>query len=108
MSRAIIVGCIGLMLLNCGAVLVNAPRGQTVTLLADEPTIVKVTMRNWYVLWGLIPLTNNSTGEMIGRANLTGVRVRKYFGPLDFVLNIILSPLTLHTNTVVIEGNVGR
>jgi hypothetical protein len=107
MTRLTLVALTGLLLVNCATVIVNAPRGKTVTLLSDEPTSVKITIRNWYLLWGLIPLTNNSTASMIGQVNLSGVRVRTYYRPLDFIENILLSVFTLHTNIVVIEGRPG-
>jgi hypothetical protein len=89
-------------------VLVNAPRGTSITLLSDQPAPVKITHHCWYVLWGLIPVTKNSTAQMIGQMNLAGMRVREYFSPVDFILDIVLAPVSLHTNTVIIEGQAGK
>jgi hypothetical protein len=108
MTRLVLVAFACLLLVNCATVFVNAPPGRNITLLSNEPTSVKITMRNWYVLWGLIPLTNNNTASMIGQVNLSGVRVRTFYRPLDFIENIFLSVISLHTNTVVIEGQPGK
>lgn len=106
MKRLALILFSGLLLVSCSVVYVKAPAGKNVTLLANEPTTIKIPMRNWYLLWGLIPLTNNNnTATMIGQANIGQVRVKTYYTPLDFILNIPLSAISLHCNTVLLEGN---
>jgi len=107
MARLVLIAFACLLLINCATVLVNAPRGKTVTLLSNEPATLKVTLRNWYVFWGLIPLTNNSTASMVGRCNLDGVRVRVYYTPLQRLANLIMVLGLVETNTVQIEGIPG-
>jgi|WetSurMetagenome_2_1015567.scaffolds.fasta_scaffold24648_4 hypothetical protein len=108
MPRLMLIALACLLLTNCAAVIVNAPPGKTVTLLSDEPTQVHIAMKNWYLLWGLIPLTPNSTATMIGQANIASVRVKSYYRPIDCLENILLGVLTLHTNTVLLEGQSGN
>jgi hypothetical protein len=107
MIRVVLVALACLLFVNCATVLVNAPRGKTVTLLSNEPTTVNVTLRNWYVLWGLIPLTNNNIASMVGRTNLDKVRVKVYYTPLQRLANLIMLLGFVETNTVVIEGIPG-
>jgi len=107
MKRAALVfAC--LLFINCATVLINAPGGKTVTLLSNQPTTVKITLRNWYLLWGMIPLTNNSTADMIGRTNLDNVRVKVYYTPLQRLANLVMILGLVETNTVVIEGMPGN
>ena len=108
MTKAVLVAFACLLLINCAAVLVNAPRDEAVTLLSNQPTMVKVTLRNWYLLWGLIPLTNNNTATMIARTNLDNVRVKVYYTPLQRLANLIMVLGLVETNTVVIEGIPGK
>jgi len=105
MRKAVLLASACLLFVSCSVVYVKAPAGKTVTLLANEPTSIKIPMRNWYLLWGLIPLTDNGTSTMIGQVNMGQVRVKTYYTALDFILNIPLAALTLHTNTVLLEGN---
>jgi hypothetical protein len=105
MRRLVLLAFACLLVVSCSVVYVKAPAGKNVTLLANEPTSIKIPMRNWYLLWGLIPLTDNNTATMIGQANIGQVRVKTYYTPLDFILNIPLSAITLHCNTVLLEGN---
>jgi hypothetical protein len=108
MTKLVLVALACLLLVNCATVLVNAPRGKTVTLLSNEPATLKVTLRNWYLLWGLIPLTNNNTATMIGRCNLENVRVKVYYTPLQRLANLIMVLGLVETNTVLIEGIPGN
>jgi len=104
MTKLVLVAFACLLLANCSTVLVNAPHGKTVTLLSSEPTPVKVTVKNWYALWGLIPLNKNNTSDMIGKLDLSAVRVKTYYSPADFIINIPLMLISLQTNTILIEG----
>jgi hypothetical protein len=108
MARLMLIAFACLLLVNCATVLVNAPRGKTVTLLSNEPAPVKITLRNWYLLWGLIPLTHNNTASMIARTNLDVVRVKAYYTPLQRLANLIMILGLVETNTVVIEGIPGK
>jgi len=104
LAAAMFIGTIG-----CGTVLVNAPPNSNVRLLAElEPAQSKVTMKNWYVLWGLVPITPNATNDMIAKHGLKQVRVKTYFGVMDVLINAVLGALSLYTNTVEIEGNLGK
>ncbi len=97
-----------LLFVNCAAVVISAPRGTNVNLLANEPTTVRITMRNWYLLWGLVPLTDNNTAAMVGRCNLNNVRVRVCYTPLQRLANIVMGLGLVETNTVIIDGVPGE
>ncbi len=94
---------------GCGTVLITAPPESNIRLLAElEPATSKVTVKNWYVVWGLVPLTNNNTSDIIAKHALKNVRVKTYFGFMDVVVNYVLGGLSIYTNTVDIEGNLSK
>jgi len=97
------------LLLNCGTVLVNAPADKQVKLLSEtDATTVKTTMRCWYLLYGLVPISGNSTDKIIAEKGLTNVKVKTYYGVMDYIFGILLGGLTLSTRTVEIEGTTGK
>lgn len=106
MKKVIGVVLVGAILLGCATVKINAPAGESVTLISEtETTTFKTTKRVWYVLWGLVPITNNSTDEMIKQYNLKKVRVTTQFDIVDYLIAFFLGGLTIQTKTVIIEGS---
>lgn len=90
---------------GCATVYMSAPPGSDVKLMAENqaPSTV-IVKRNWYLLWGLIPISDNGTADKIAQYNLDEVRVEAKYDVLDFVIDIFLGWTTLHTRTVRIEG----
>ena len=108
MRRLILLAFAGLMLVSCSAVYVKAPQGKNVTLLANEPTTIKMEFRQVSWFWGLIPLANQpfNTTNWIKQTNLGQLRVKTYYKWYEFLWNIPgFFVLGLHTNTVLLEGN---
>lgn len=94
---------------NCGTVLVNAPAKEDVRLMSEtEASSFKTKMKCWYVLWGLVPISNNSTADIIAKHQLKNTRVKTYYSFVDFLINMVLGSFTIYTNTVEIEGNVSK
>jgi len=90
---------------GCATIQVKAPPGQDVRLLSeDDPIQTKIQTRAWYVLWGLVPISDISTDVKIAEQKLTGVRVTEYYGFIDVLLDMVLGIVTVHTRTVEIEG----
>jgi len=108
MRRLILLAFAGLMLVSCSAVYVKAPQGKNVTLLANEPAIVKMEFRQVSWFWGLIPLANQpfNTATWCKSVNLGQLRVKTYYKWYEFLWNIPgFFLLGLHSNTVLVEGN---
>ncbi len=94
---------------NCGTILVNAPPKEDIRLLSEtEPTSFKTSMRTWYVLWGLVPITNNSTADIIAKHQLKNVKVKTYYSFVDYVIAAFLGGFTIYTKTTEIEGNISK
>ncbi|MBN1996485.1 hypothetical protein JW935_02960 [candidate division KSB1 bacterium] len=54
--------------------------------------------RQWYILFGLIPLNNVDTNAMAGGA--ADYEIKTENGPLDIILNIFTSYVTVTSRTV--------
>lgn len=101
----VLVGLCLSVLPGCATVYVNAPPGRDVRLMAEnEPMQSKQTVRAWYLLWGLVPISDNSTAKRISDHSLTGIRVKEQYGFVDVLISVFLSWTSLHSRTVVIEG----
>jgi predicted small secreted protein len=55
--------------------------------------------RCWYALWGLVPISDNSTDPTIP-ATVKKVRVETKFTVTDFLINIFTGIVTIETYTV--------
>ena len=109
MRRAVLFGLIAALCISafpgCATLYVSAPPGADVTLLSENaPMQTKIAKHHWYLLWGLVPISDNSVEPVIAEYNLTGVRVKTYYGVVDFIIDVFLGWTTLHTRTVEIEG----
>jgi len=100
-----VLAAMALSALSCATVMVAAPPNSNVKLLGEiEPAQSKVLLTNWYLLWGLVPISNTSTSDQIAKYQLKDVRVKTYIGPVNWLVNVITNGL-IYMNTVEIEGN---
>lgn len=56
--------------------------------------------RQWYVLWGLVPINDVDTSEMVEGA--TNYTIETEISPLDFVINIFTGIVTVYSRTVTV------
>ncbi|MEO0136726.1 MAG: hypothetical protein ABIL40_02235 [candidate division WOR-3 bacterium] len=100
---------VALFITNCGTVIISAPPRDEIRLLPEsESTTFKTKMKCWYVLWGLVPISNNSTAEIIAKHQLKNVRAKTYYSFVDYLINMVLGSFSIYTNTTEIEGNVSK
>ncbi|MBI2618941.1 MAG: hypothetical protein HYW57_02565 [Ignavibacteriales bacterium] len=59
------------------------------------------TARQWYVLWGLVPLNDVSSKSMAGGA--TSYTVKTEITPLDFLINIFTGFVTVYSMSVEVK-----
>lgn len=107
MKYSISILIIGFILLNCAPVMINAPAQETKLLSEGDFAHSKTTLRCWYLLGGLIPITNNATAEIIAAKGYKGVRVKVQHNILDILVDVIFGGI-LYTQTVEIEGTTGK
>jgi len=57
--------------------------------------------RQWYVLWGLVPINEVDSKQMAGGAE--NYTVKSSITPLDFVINIFTGLVTVYSQTVEVK-----
>ena len=60
-----------------------------------------VSSRQWYILWGLVPLNDVDTNAMAGDA--TDYNIVTEITVLDFILNIFTGSITVNSRSVTVE-----
>lgn len=56
--------------------------------------------RQWYVLYGLIPLNEVDTNQMAG--NAVDYEIKTEQSPLDIIISMFTSAVTVHSRTVTV------
>lgn len=91
---------------GCWTVKVEVPAGSNVKLTGNfegaGPTVEK--FRIWYVLWGLVPISENSTAPKLQGKTLSEVSVQDQADVLDLVISFFLGIVSINTRTVEIRG----
>ena len=60
-----------------------------------------VEARQWYVLWGVVPINDVDTNAMAGEA--TDYEITTQFTPVDFVISAVLEIVTINCRTVTVQ-----
>ena len=89
--------------IGCYSVKVKAPSGQEVQLVSYTENAKEVkTKKVWYILWGLVPLSDNTTeSELVG---VKKASVTTSFTFVDILISIFTGIITISPRTV--EVNV--
>jgi hypothetical protein len=105
-------------LAGCATVIVEAPMGADNTVsLTSKPSggtsqHFMVQKKVWYVIWGLVPITNNTTTDMLSqvsqgnRNDVRNMKVTVQYTLIDWLIGACLGTFTIMTNTVTVEGDV--
>jgi len=89
---SILVLCTLLPLAGCFTMTHQVGTGGTHTSDQDE--------RQWWILWGLVPLNDVDSRAMAGGA--TDYTVKTEWSPIDVILNIFTSFVTVYSQTVTV------
>ena len=60
-----------------------------------------VEVRQWYVLWGLVPINNVDTNMMAGQT--TDYEIMTAITPLDFIIGAFTGIVTVRSRTVTVR-----
>lgn len=60
-----------------------------------------VEVRQWYVLWGLVPINNVDTNMMAGQT--TDYEIMTAITPLDFIISAFTGTVTVRSRTVTVR-----
>ncbi|NPB03200.1 MAG: hypothetical protein GXO39_02145 [Thermotogae bacterium] len=97
----LIIGAVALFD-GCATVVVESPKK---VQLAQEGEVLNGRIykkKVWYALWGLLPLTDNSTRDLLGSCQ-EKARIRRYIGVDDAIIGTCTGCLTLYPLTVEVE-----
>ena len=97
---------VGFWFSNCQSQKIIAPSDGTVQLASKTESLpLKYEQRDWYILFGLVPISHNMSDRIIRENNLKKVRIETVITPLDFIISIFTSIVTVNTRTQKIEGS---
>ena len=57
--------------------------------------------RQWYVLWGLVPINDVDTNTMA--AGATDYEITTSITPVDFIINVVTGSITVNCRTVAVQ-----
>lgn len=94
---------------GCYSVKVCAPSDSNVSLKAPAKNAsFRQNQKNWFVLWGLVPLNERAVRKTIDDNNLTEVRTETKTTFIDWLISGVLGSVSVVANTTVIEGTSGN
>ncbi len=86
-----------------------APDEKQVNVLSANDTVnYRKEYRNWYILWGAVPLYTTQPEELIIENNLTESRVQTEDTITDGIISFFSLSLTILPQTVIVEGNTNK
>lgn len=88
---AVTMSVVGCYTIRIGGKAELAPSTEEGTKIAQK--------RCWYVLWGLVPISDNSTDSLIP-GTVKKVRVETKYTVLDFLINMFTGVVTIETFSV--------
>lgn len=68
---------------------------------ASAPGAEEVELNQWFALWGLVPITQIDAQSAIGDAE--DYTVHSVFTPIDVVINIFTSFVTIYRKSIIIQ-----
>lgn len=97
---------VSMMFAGCYSVKVLPPAGKDVELMPSAKSAsFKQTQKNWFVLWGIVPLNSDGVSKVIEKNNLTEVRVETKRTFVDVLISGLLNIVSVGVATTVVEGN---
>jgi len=101
-----LTGLMGLLIIvsvmGCTTILIKAPPGKNIQLAnATSAMDFNKSKRIWYVLWGLVPLGDNTTDDLLASVpDNSKVSVKTELSPIDFLISALLGGISIQTRTV--------
>ena len=57
--------------------------------------------RQWYIVWGLVPINDVDTNAMAGGA--TDYDITTSYTPIDFIIGVVAGSVTISSRTVTVQ-----
>lgn len=100
-----LVLCLSLALAGCATIKVEAPRNQQIVLQSNvdsQPLVAKKMV--WFALFGLVPISDNSTAQVAKDNNLKELSAKSYYSFTDYLISFFTSYVTVGVKTLEIHG----
>lgn len=106
---ALMVGVFVLTVIGCTVVRVEAPVGEKIKLSSETESYNYVAKKRvFYVLWGLVPITDNSTAKMLEGKKVESVKIEAKYDIVDILINVILGHFTVVSRTIEVKARVSQ
>ena len=93
---------------GCYTYAISAPADKHIGLLSqDAPATVKFSLKTFYLLEGLIPISNNNLASVLLEHGLTNVRVQTYWNVWDYIVTEITGGL-ISSKTTAVQGTTSN
>lgn len=96
--------CFSMAMVSCSTVKVETKSGYAFIAPNNGGKPAAKTVRSkmiFYALFGLVPITDNSTADLIKPKEI--VRVKTYMSIVDYLITMLLGIVTITTHTVDVE-----
>ncbi|MFN4216107.1 MAG: hypothetical protein ACK4HQ_01705 [Brevinematales bacterium] len=92
------------MVSGCAQVVVKAPAGKKMIISSQPLTAVDQEKRVWYILWGLVPLGDNSTASLLADyPDGSEVAISTEAGLFDILIGALLGQFSITTRTIKVQ-----
>ncbi len=106
--QTLMVALTATLLVGCGDIYLDAPRGADIRLLAEKsPAKVRVEQVVWFKYWGYKPFSEAEThaATIIQDRHLTTARIYMVNTFTDGIISTFTGPVGFPRRTLVVEGN---
>src|SRR3990167_9146976 len=94
MKKLVILACVCGLTSSCYTVSIVSPKGSNISIASTSDICSdKDSVKNWYVLWGLVPLNRRATSELMGEKS-GKVKIETKMKFVDFLISAILGTFT--------------
>lgn len=107
MKKIIVAMCLlsMLMLTSCYTVRILSDADREITIASKTENLpLKERYRVWYALWGLVPISDNTTNKIFKESKIKKARITTKMTFVDWLISVVLGQFSIVTWTVEVEG----
>ena len=105
MKRLIALGLSLVMLVGCATIKIESPAGVKLHLGKNANQSPVIAKRHFFfILWGLVPVSDNSTAAMLSGKDSSEITVKTYYDIIDCLINFFLCGTSIISKSVQVRG----
>jgi len=83
---------------------IKAPEGKKILISSKEVVVPDMSKKAFYLLWGLVPITDNSTADLLSKyPDGAEVAISTKFDILDYMIQAVLGQASIGSKTIEVE-----